>query len=198
MNEDAADAVLLRCVRTDQDALEILYRRYVDRVVSYAARRCDQPADVADLVAATFLAVLESASTYDSARGDALPWILGIAARIQSRKRRRLWREREALARSGGRRALTPDDFAALERAIDASRRHGRVDEEIQRLSPRHREVLLLVGFDGLDHEQAAAVLGLSPGAFRNRLMRARRALRHALPEPANPAPETKMQEGTL
>lgn len=198
MNEERADAELLAGVRDDPGALETLYRRHVERVVSFAIRRCDQPADVADLVAATFLAVLESAGTYDPARGDALPWILGIAGRIQSRKRRRQWRERDALVRSGSRRTLAPDDFARLERAIDASRRHGEIEQAIQRLSYRHREVLLLVGPDGLDHAQAAEALGVSPGAFRNRLLRARRALRRALPGPRNATIETTpAQEGT-
>jgi RNA polymerase sigma factor (sigma-70 family) len=196
VNEETADAELLRCIRDDPGALEDLYRRHVERVVAFATRRCDQPADVADLVAATFLAVLESASTYDPARGDALPWILGIAGRIQSRTRRHQWRERDALVRSGARRTLASDDFARLDRAIDASRRSGNLDEAIQRLSSRHREVLLLVSADGLDHEQAAVALGVSPGAFRNRLLRARRALRRALPDP-NPAVETAAQEGT-
>lgn len=79
MNDERTDAELLVCVRDDPRALEALYRRHVGRVVAYATRRCDQPADVADLVAAAFLAVLESASTYDPTLGDALPWILGIA-----------------------------------------------------------------------------------------------------------------------
>jgi RNA polymerase sigma factor (sigma-70 family) len=198
VNENRTDAELLARVRDDPDALEGLYRRHVESVVSYATRRCDQPADVADLVAATFLAILESAGTYDPAMGDARPWILGVAGRIQSRKRRRQWRERDALTRSGTRRALVPDDFARLERAIDASRRHGELEQAMQTLSYRHREVLLLIGPDGLDHAQAAVALGLSPSAFRNRLLRARRALRRALPEPRNATIETTTApEGT-
>lgn len=185
-------------MRDDPGALEALYRRHVARVVSYAIRRCDQPADVADLVAATFLAVLESASTYDPARGDALPWILGIARRIHSRKRRRHWREHDAFVRSATRTTLAPDDFARLDREIDASRRTGELEQVMWRIPSRHREVLLLVGRDGLDHAQAAVVLGVSPGAFRNRLWRARRAVQRALPGPSHPAIETTItREGT-
>lgn len=198
MNAETTDAELLACLQDDPGALEALYRRHLKRVVSYATYRCDQPADVADLVAATFLAVLESAPTYDPARGDALPWILGIAGHIQSRNRRRLWREHEALTRSGRRRNLAPDDISRLEHAIDAAHRSNAVDATIRTLSSRHREVLLLVGPDGLDHEQAAEALGLSPSAFRNRLLRARRALRRGLPRPQRVAVETTTtQEGT-
>ena len=44
-----------------------------------------------------------------------------------------------------------------------------------------HREVLRLVGPDGLTPGEAAAALGISPGAFQVRLMRARRAARAVL-----------------
>jgi RNA polymerase sigma-70 factor (ECF subfamily) len=142
VNEEPTDADLVKAVRDDPAALELLYRRHVARVVAFATRRCDQPADVADLVAATFLGVLESASTYDPTRGDVLPWILGIAGRIQRRRRRRQWRERDAFARSGAHRPLAADDFGRLERAIDAARHASRLDEAMQKLSARHREVL--------------------------------------------------------
>jgi RNA polymerase sigma-70 factor (ECF subfamily) len=43
------------------------------------------------------------------------------------------------------------------------------------------REVLLLVGVAGLDHSDAADVLGLTPDALRQRLHRARETLSKAL-----------------
>jgi len=198
VNEGLTDAELVARIRDDPDALEVLYRRHVRRLVAYATRRCEQPADVADLVAATFLAVLESAPTFDPARGDALPWIFGIAGRIQSRQRRRQWRERDALARTSNARNLAADDFSRLEQEIDATQRSHEVDEVLHHLSFRHREVLLLVGADNLSHDEAAVALGLSSGAFRNRLLRARRALRRALANRTNPTIEsTVAQEGT-
>ncbi len=55
-------------------------------------------------------------------------------------------------------------------------------------LSEMHQEVLGLAVFEGLKAPQAAAVLGISPVAFRLRLSRGRRALRlrlDHLPQPA-------------
>jgi len=51
-------------------------------------------------------------------------------------------------------------------------------------LSEEHREVLLLVAIEGLQYEEAAAVLGVPLGTVRSRLSRARQALRDALGEP--------------
>ena len=48
-------------------------------------------------------------------------------------------------------------------------------------LSEEHREVLLLVAIEGLQYEEAAAILGVPVGTVRSRLSRARQALRQAL-----------------
>lgn len=51
------------------------------------------------------------------------------------------------------------------------------------RLSQEHREVLLLVAIEGLQYQEAAAVLNVQVGTVRSRLSRARQALRQTLEE---------------
>jgi RNA polymerase sigma-70 factor (ECF subfamily) len=178
---ESSDADLLRASGTDALALELLYRRHVGRVIAYAARRCREPQDVADLVAATFVRVIESAHTYDARRGEVLPWIIGIESNLLADRGRRAYREREVLERSLGERPLADDEYARLEERIDAARESREVERALATLDPRQREALLLVGHDGLTDKQAAAALGITPTAFRMRLSRARRALRDAL-----------------
>jgi RNA polymerase sigma-70 factor (ECF subfamily) len=48
-------------------------------------------------------------------------------------------------------------------------------------LSEEHREVLLLVAIEGLQYEEASAILDVPLGTVRSRLSRARQALRQAL-----------------
>jgi RNA polymerase sigma-70 factor (ECF subfamily) len=48
-------------------------------------------------------------------------------------------------------------------------------------LSEEHREVLLLVAIEGLQYEEAAAILEVAVGTIRSRLSRARQALRDVL-----------------
>jgi RNA polymerase sigma-70 factor (ECF subfamily) len=48
-------------------------------------------------------------------------------------------------------------------------------------LSEEHREVLLLVAIEGLQYEEAAAILDVAVGTIRSRLSRARQALRDVL-----------------
>jgi RNA polymerase sigma-70 factor (ECF subfamily) len=65
-------------------------------------------------------------------------------------------------------------------------------------LSEERREVLLLVAIEGLQHEEAAAILGVPLGAVRSRLSQGRQALRQALEAGraalASPPPAHRMQ----
>jgi RNA polymerase sigma factor (sigma-70 family) len=175
------DGELVRVCRSDPAAFEALYRRYVRRLTLYAAHRCARPEDVADLVAATFVAALESAERFDSARGYAFPWLVGIARNLAADSARNQKRERQALERVAGLRSLDPDELSELEQRIDATRDHAEMQQALARLSKRDREVLWLVGPLELTNIQAADALGMAPAAFRMRLMRARRALDKAL-----------------
>jgi RNA polymerase sigma-70 factor (ECF subfamily) len=56
----------------------------------------------------------------------------------------------------------------------DAARRVGRLEQALASLPAPSREVLLLVGVEGFEQEQAAAILGISYEALRQRLSRAR------------------------
>jgi DNA-directed RNA polymerase specialized sigma24 family protein len=101
-----SDADLLRRVPGDAAAVEAFYRRHVDRVRAFAARRCARPEDVADAVSGTFLAVLDAAPGYDPRRGDAVPWLLGIATNVLAGQRRRAARDQRTQERVRGRRLL--------------------------------------------------------------------------------------------
>jgi RNA polymerase sigma factor (sigma-70 family) len=196
VSAELPDGELLRRLRDDPAALEALYRRHVKRVVAYAARRCREPQDVADVVAATFVTVIDAAPTYDSKRGGVLPWILGIEAHLLADRGRRAYREREVLARSLGERPLVEDEYARLDEQIDAARESHEVERALATLDHRQREAILLVGDDGLSDKEAAAVLGIAPTAFRMRLSRARRALREALDQD-DPPTQTRVKERT-
>jgi RNA polymerase sigma-70 factor (ECF subfamily) len=182
--ESSTDVELATTGWSDPEAFAELYRRHVDRVVAFATRRSNTPADAADLVAATFLVGLESLKSYDPRKGDPLPWLLGIARRLAMNRGRRRNREWAAANRLQGQRLLDDDDFMRLERQIDANRLSARLESALSKLKPQDREALLLVGYDRLAPDDAATVLGLRSAAFRMRLSRARRALRSQLDDP--------------
>ena len=71
----------------------------------------------------------------------------------------------------------SPFDVAA------AGELERRVERALSTLSPQHREVVLLVGHEGLGPSDAALVCGISPEALRQRLSRARAILAEKLRE---------------
>ena len=189
-DSEPTDADLLRRLSGDPAAFEVFYRRHVDRVIGFAARRVLDPADAADLVAATFVTVLTAARSYDPGRGEPGAWLLGITARLIANTRRRAARESAALARIAGRRLIGPSDIERLEERIDAARTSQAVLAALDQLRPPAREALLLVSAGELQPAEAARVLGISPAAFRMRLSAARRALGKAIAAQAtSPSP---------
>jgi len=165
----------------DRAALEAFYVAYYADVVRYFTRRLRDPHDVADLVADTFLAALDSAAGYDPRRGRPLAWLLGIAHNTLRRFHRQRQANRQAAVRFAGRRLLDAEDIAHLEERIDAEHRIHRAYSRLPELSETDRELVELVDITGLTPKEAAAAIGITAGMARVRLFRARAKLRAAL-----------------
>jgi RNA polymerase sigma-70 factor (ECF subfamily) len=182
------DAYLLGRLRRDPAALEEFYRRHVRAVAQFARRQVGAGADVhgrgaEDIVAATFLAVIEAADRYDAARGATRAWLFGIAGNLIATQYRRAAAESRATRRLGGRRADPPDEFGQLDEAIDAMRLTGPAAEVLAQLPTAERELVGLL-LDRHTLPEAADVLGIRPATARMRLARARARLAPYLRQP--------------
>lgn len=173
-----------RAAARDPQLFEEFYRRHVEAMTSFLARRVADPHTVADLTAEIFLAVLDSADTYRPGRGSETAWLYGIARNVVSSERRRVARETVRDRRISGRRLLEPDDIARLEDKLDAESPGRRALAALERLPAGERAVLELVAVDQLTVAEAAAALDITKVAARVRLHRARKSLR----EEADPA----------
>ncbi|MEU3092099.1 RNA polymerase sigma factor [Streptomyces massasporeus] len=162
----------------DPRLFEQFYRRHVDAVLRFVARRVDDPHTAADLTAEIFLAVLDSAPTYRPHLGSETAWLYGIARNVVSSERRRVARETERDLRISGRRLLEPDDIARIEDKLDAESPGRRVLAALARLPEGERAVMELIAVDQLTVTEAAAALGIRQVTARVRLHRARKALR--------------------
>lgn len=175
--EDASDAELLVAAASDLTAFEGFYRRYVRRVAAFAARRCSSAEDVADVVAQTFVRLLEVAERYDPARGEPGPFVLTIAANLARDLHRHDSRQRDLVWRLSGPDMLDGDDIERVEAALDAAAVARSFPQALDGVPPGEREMLRLVA-EGRTPGQAADELGISPGAAWTRLSRARRRVR--------------------
>jgi RNA polymerase sigma-70 factor (ECF subfamily) len=151
---------------------EELYRAYYPAVLSYVRRRTDLPEDAADVIAETFTTAWRRLEDIPAGEGARL-WLYGVARRVLANHRRgesrrtalglRLRAELTEWAES-----ITDQDPSAVRVAF-------------ARLSPGDRELLSLVGWEGLRTAEIATVLGCSSGAVRIRLHRARKRLAREL-----------------
>jgi RNA polymerase sigma-70 factor (ECF subfamily) len=162
----------------DPQLFEDFYRRHVDAVTSFVARRVADAHTVADLTAEVFLAVLDSAHTYRAGRGGERAWLYGIARNVVSSEYRRLARESRRDRLISGRRLLEADDIARLEDKLDAESPGRRALAALERLPEGERAVLELIVVDQLTVTEAATALGIRQVTARVRLHRARKALR--------------------
>jgi RNA polymerase sigma factor (sigma-70 family) len=179
MDEHTDEALLARAA-ADAEAFAALYRRYVDAIEGFCARRSGEPEDVADLVAAVFAAVLERAGRYDARRLGAYPWLFGTSLRAVAGFPRR-WLRPAGRLHIRGRELLNEADVTCLRARIDAERDGRWLWQEVQDLPRAQRAMLELVEVDGLEPAEAAAALGLSPAVASVRLGGARRRARSLL-----------------
>src|SRR5215475_14136389 len=107
-----SDAGLLAVLAEDVGAFEAFYQRCVERITAFATRRCSSAEDVADVVAQTFVRLLDAAGRYDPARGEPAPFVFGITANVLRDLRRHRARHRALVSKLSGRDLLDDDDIA--------------------------------------------------------------------------------------
>jgi RNA polymerase sigma-70 factor (ECF subfamily) len=179
--ENEADAELVaKIANGDLDALGVFFERYEPAVRRYLGRLGATESDADDLVQTTFLDTAHAAVRFDP-HYPARTWLLGIATVVVRRHRRSLRRHAARLATWAGvlRRELAPSPAELFERD-DAARR---MSQALERLSPKKREVFVLVTLEGLSGEEAARSLGVPVKTVWTRLHHARLELRRAIGE---------------
>ncbi|MFO0582740.1 MAG: sigma-70 family RNA polymerase sigma factor [Anaeromyxobacter sp.] len=170
--------LVLRLRTGDAVAFAEVYARYRARLLGFLARMTREPALAEDLLQETWLR-LAAAAPRLAPDSDLGAWVFTVARNVQASHRR--WRlldgRRRGLAASGA----SAEDPHGPHAHAEAGEARRRLEVAVGALPPADREVLLLVSVERLEPGQAAAVLGISAEAARQRLARARAALRAAL-----------------
>ncbi|MEU6782611.1 sigma-70 family RNA polymerase sigma factor [Nonomuraea angiospora] len=147
---------------------EELYMGHYAAVSSYVRRRTDHPDDCADVIAETFTTAWRRLA--DVPAGDeARLWLYGTARRVLANHHRGTLRHTALTLR------LCEELAACAGTAAD--RAPTRAGDAFARLSEDDRELLSLVGWEGLGTAEISKVLGCSRMAVRQRLHRARKRL---------------------
>lgn len=158
----------------DQTAFALLVQRYGPLVLGVSRRVLRDQQDAEDACQATFLILARKAATvrwHDTVRG----WLYRVAYRVAREARsRRARRLRHELAAAG-----------TVPQASDAGPSWAEVasvlDDELNRLPAKYRDVLVLCYLEGKSRDEAAEQLGWGLGAVKKRLEKARERLRGRL-----------------
>lgn len=173
---DAALAARLAC--GDASALDPLYRRHRGVVYRFALLWSGSPAAAADVTQDVFLHLLGRAGDFDAARGDLVPWLLGIARNFV---RRRLRVVEIGLPDDDAGDALPSERGASPEDAAIATADLERLRRAIAALPPHYRDVLVLAELAERSYAEVASICGLELNTVRSRLFRARALVARAL-----------------
>lgn len=177
---DADAQLAVRAARGDLAALEVLYRRHVDRVWRYAWHRTYSRDDAAEIVQEVFLRVTRSIGQFKR-RSKFSTWLFAVARSTAIELARREARERAIVGGPAVLRLInstgSPTSASPDEDSRDAVRR------AVAELPGAKRDAVVLCELSGLSIKEAANVLGWSESRVKVTLFRARRNLRDRLRE---------------
>ena len=168
-------------MRDEQAEFEALFLGTRASLLAYLTRRA-RPEDAADLLAEVYLVAWRRRAQLPS--GEERLWLYGVARRLLSQHHRLSLGRRDV--EEATRIAPVPDPHDGDDRRSEAVR------QALESLSEVDRELITLTSWERLSAADAGRVVGISAGAARVRLHRARaRLARHprlqALFEAADP-----------
>jgi RNA polymerase sigma-70 factor (ECF subfamily) len=183
----------------DENAYEQLIARFQTPVYSLAWRLLNDPADASDVVQEVFLKIFRNVGSF---RGDSTlrTWVYRIAVNEAHNRRRWLFRHRRGETGidenfddgEGRERPLTdsgetPFDFTMNREA------QLLLEEGLAAINPVFRAALVLREVEDMSYEEIAAILEVSMGTVKSRIMRGREALRKYLSNRLESSPSMQL-----
>ncbi len=180
-------AWVARVQQGDIDAFKLLVQKYRARLYSVLYNMTSNREDAADLAQETFVKAFRSIGRFHS-KSKFYTWLyrIGINTAVNHLKRNRFRRLfsleplREDVSQDEALSALAdPQDPSATMAA--GKELQEKLNEALQKLSNKHRTVVVLFEIEGLSHAEIAQVMGCSQGTVRSRLHYAKEQLQSYL-----------------
>ena len=180
-----------RARRGEESAFEALVTENEKRIYNLCLRLVGNPEDAAELTQEAFLNAWRGLGRFQG-ESSFSTWLYRLASNVcidflrREKRRRSLSMTVSLDDEEGERQAELPDRRYAPEEALERSEARRAVAEGLERLTPEHRQVLVMREIHGLSYAEIAQVLGLEEGTVKSRIARARGALRKVLTEEGN------------
>jgi RNA polymerase sigma-70 factor (ECF subfamily) len=162
----------------DHGAFETLINKHQRMIYSLCYRMTGSLADAQDLAQETFIEAYRHLAGYRAeARFSSWLYRIGVNRCLN-------WKKRQALER----RLKEEKPPEAVTSSEDGARTHE-VQQALMKLPPKQRAAIVLTVYDGLNHAEAARILGCSETTVSWRLFAARARLKRLLKHLCKPAP---------
>ena len=178
-----------------ETAYEELIERFQQPVYALAIRLLNDPAEASDVTQEVFLKVFRNVGSF---RGQSTlrTWVYRIAVNEAHNARRWFFRHRRRevdLDRGpeecrNWTEALADQGRSPFEMALDHERQ-ALVEAALDELNPVYREAVVLRDLADLGYEEIAAILNVSLGTVKSRILRGREALRQGFAGSLNRGP---------
>jgi RNA polymerase sigma-70 factor (ECF subfamily) len=173
VNEQDDRTLVRRCREGDRAAFGELVVRYQKPVYNAALRLLHQPEDARDVAQTTFLKAFEHLDDYDP-RFKFYSWIY----RIATNEALNALAARKPLAEVSGEEA---DEAPGPEQRVAGEQLSRAIEDELMRIKPELRAVLVLRHFMHLSYEDMGQILQVPEKTVKSRLHSARLLLRDRL-----------------
>ncbi len=170
MTHPSSDEDLMVLVqRGDADAFATLFARHRSPLYGYILRLARRPELADEVFQDAFLSVHRASATWSAAAGTFRSWLYRIATNAL----------RDAQRKSARRPEILDDELVIAVRDSPGERLD--LERALAELPDNLRDAFLLASLSGLDHNEIASVLDISPDNARARVSRARARLRELL-----------------
>lgn len=178
--------LVTRILRGDEEVFEVLVDRYKLRLFRFVSRYLGDPEDARDVTQEVFFKLYAALDSYDP-KYRFSTWAFRIAgnAAIDHLRRKRIRAlplELPSDDESEGRRIDPVDGKPDPLEDLARSRLREALDLAIEKLPDDYRELISLRHYGELAYEEIAELKGMPLGTVKNKLFRARQALRDLLP----------------
>ena len=180
-----------RAKKGDETAFEVLVTDNEKRIYNLCRRLTGNPEDAAELTQEAFLNAWRGLSRFQG-ESSFSTWLYRLASNAciaflrKEKRRQNLSMTATQDDEEEARQVELPDERYAPERELERTEVRQAVAAGLERLTPEHRQVLVMREINGLSYAEIGAVLGLEEGTVKSRIARARNALRKVLTERGN------------
>jgi RNA polymerase sigma factor (sigma-70 family) len=190
-----SDAEVVQASLTEPERFALIFDRHADAVGHFFMRHVG-PSRAEDLTMDTFMVAFARRHRFDAERGNAKPWLFGIATRLLLHEARSSRRRSAAYAKSPPDIRTSPSEIDRLHERLEAEAEIAPILGRLRTLNRRERDPLLLLAWADLSYEEIAVALGVPIGTVKSRIARARRKLREPFPSRGQLTTEELREKG--